>query len=153
MVQKQKLKSERGRLNEGLKDMFMTMDPDAFREATKQLANLRDTNKPGFNQVLVLFEEFKNNEQAKNCVGNVIDKKFKKRDYNLIEILKTLLSSYWVSQSYYKGGYFWRLIPKKKENESEEQFDFRRKMMEDNLMQVMLGVLDDCDYYIKGTQK
>ena len=42
---------------------------------------------------------------------------------------------------------------KKKENESEEQFDFRRKMMEDNLMQVMLGVLDDCDYYIKGTQK
>ena len=29
-----------------------------------------------------------------------------------------------------------------------DQFDFRRKMMEDNLMQVMLGVLDDCDYYI-----
>ena len=40
----------------------------------------------------------------------------------------------------------------KKENESEAQFDIRCKRMEDNLMQVMLDVLDDCDYYIKGTQ-
>ena len=40
-----------------------------------------------------------------------------------------------------------------KENESEAQFDIRRKRMEDNLMQVMLDVLDDCDYYVKGTQK
>ena len=44
-------------------------------------------------------------------------------------------------------------MPRKKENESEAQFDIRRKRMEDNLMQVMLDVLDDCDYYIKGTQK
>ncbi len=152
MVQKQKLKSERGRLNEGLKDMFMTMEPELFRCAVKSLAKLRDTNKPGFNQVLVLFEEFKNNEQAKNCVGNVIDKRFKKLDNNLKELLKTLFSSYWYSQRYYVGGYFWRMMPMKKENESEAQFDIRCKRMEDNLMQVMLDVLDDCDYYIKGTQ-
>ena len=33
MTQKQKLKSERGNLNVGIKDMFMTMDPEAFRIA------------------------------------------------------------------------------------------------------------------------
>ena len=49
MAQKQKLKSERGSLNVGIKDMFMTMEPDAFRIAVDKLAKLRDTDKDGFN--------------------------------------------------------------------------------------------------------
>ena len=64
MAQKQKLKSERGRLNEGIKDMFMTMEPELFRCAVKSLAKQRDTNKPGFNLVLDLFEEFKNKDKS-----------------------------------------------------------------------------------------
>ena len=47
MAQKQKLKSERGRLNEGLKDMFMTMDPKSFRNAVEELAEPRDSDKKG----------------------------------------------------------------------------------------------------------
>ena len=45
MAQKQKLKSERGNLNVGIKDMFMTMDPEAFRIALEMLATLRDSDK------------------------------------------------------------------------------------------------------------
>ena len=55
MVQKQKLKSERGSLNVGIKDMFMTMDPPNFRISTLELAELRDSDKPGFNLVLKKF--------------------------------------------------------------------------------------------------
>ena len=143
MAQKQKLKSERGNLNVGLKDMFMTMDPKAFREAVKQLADLRDTNKPSFNFVLEKFQELKTVN---------IKKRFIRGNEELNELLSILLSTYWTCQDKYDGGYFWRMMPRKKENESEAQFDIRRKKMEDNLMQVMLDVLDDCDYYIKGTQ-
>ena len=152
MAQKQKLKSERGRLNEGLKDMFMTMDLDAFREAVKQLADLRDTNKPSFNFVLEKFQELKTVKPQEYSVKDVIKKRFIRGNEELNELLSILLSTYWTCQDKYDGGYFWRMMPKKKENESDEQFDIRRKRREDNLMQVMLDVLDDCDYYVKGTQ-
>ena len=152
MAQKRKLKSERGRLNEGLKDMFMTMDLDAFREAVKQLADLRDTNKPSFNFVLEKFQELKTVKPQEYSVKDVIKKRFIRGNEELNELLSILLSTYWTCQDKYDGGYFWRMMPKKKENESDEQFDIRRKRMEDNLMQVMLDVLDDCDYYVKGTQ-
>ena len=152
MAQKQKPKSERGRLNEGLKDMFMTMDPKAFREAVKQLADLRDTNKPSFNFVLEKFQELKTVKPQEYSVKDVIKKRFIRGNEELNELLSILLSTYWTCQDKYDGGYFWRMMPKKKENESEAQFDIRRKRMEDNLMQVMLDVLDDCDYYVKGTQ-
>ena len=152
MAQKQKLKSERGNLNVGLKDMFMTMDPKAFREAVKQLADLRDTNKPSFNFVLEKFQELKTVKPQEYSVKDVIKKRFIRGNEELNELLSILLSTYWTCQDKYDGGYFWRMMPRKKENESEAQFDIRRKKMEDNLMQVMLDVLDDCDYYIKGTQ-
>ena len=153
MAQKQKLKSERGRLNEGLKDMFMTMDPKAFREAVKQLADLRDTNKPSFNFVLEKFQELKTVKPQEYSVKDVIKKRLIRGNEELNNLLSFLLSTYWTCQDKYDGGYFWRMMPKKKENENEAQFDIRRKRMEDNLMQVMLDVLDDCNYYIKGTQK
>ena len=152
MAQKQKLKSERENLNVGIKDMFMTMDPDAFREAVKQLADLRDTNKPSFNFVLEKFQELKTVKPQEYSVKDVIKKRFIRGNEELNNLLSILLSTYWTCQDKYDGGYFWRMMPKKKENESEAQFDIRRKRMEDNLMQVMLDVLDDCDYYVKGTQ-
>ena len=152
MAQKQKLKSERGSLNVGIKDMFMTMDPDAFREAMKQLADLRDTNKPSFDSVLEIFQELKTAKLQEYSVKDVIKKRFIRGNEELNELLSILLSTYWTCQDKYDGGYFWRMMPRKKENESEAQFDIRRKRMEDNLMQVMLDVLDDCDYYVKGTQ-
>ena len=153
MAQKQKLKSERGNLNVGIKDMFMTMDPDAFREALKQLADLRDTNKPNFNFVLEKFQELKTVKPQEYSVKDVIKKRFIRGNEELNELLSILLSTYWTCQDKYDGGYFWRMMPTKKANENDEQFKIRRELMEDNLMQVMLDVLDDCDYYIKGTQK
>ena len=153
MAQKQKLKSERGRLNEGIKDMFMTMDPPNFRISILELAELRDSDKPGFNLVLKKFDEHKKIDFSNGSVTDVIKKRIIRNDDNLNELLSVLLFSYWHCKNLYKGGYFWRMMPTKKENENDEQFDIRRKRMEDNLMQVMLDVLDDCDYYIKGTQK
>ena len=152
MVQKQKLKSERGSLNEGIKDMFMTMDPPNFRISTLELAELRDSDKPGFNLVLKKFEENKKIKLSVGSATDVIKKRIIRNDDNLNELLSILLYSYWCCKTQYKGGYFWRMMPTKKANENEEQFDIRCKKMEDNLMQVMLDVLDDCDYYIKGTQ-
>ena len=148
MAQKQKLKSERGNLNVGIKDMFMTMDPKSFREALKQLADLRETSKPNFNFVLERFQELKTAKPQAYSVKDVIMKRFIRGNEELNNLLSILLSTYWTCQDKYDGGYFWRMMPKKKENESEAQFDIRRKRMEDNLMQVMLDVLDDCDYYI-----
>ena len=153
MAQKQKLKSERGRLNEGIKDMFMTMDPPNFRISILELAELRDSDKPGFNLVLKKFDEHKKIDFSNGSVTDVIKKRIIRNDDNLNELLSILLFSYWCCKTQYKGGYFWRMMPTKKANENEEQFDIRCKKMEDNLMQVMLDVLDDCDYYIKGTQK
>ena len=152
MAQKQKLKSERGRLNEGLKDMFMTMDPKAFREAMKQLADLRESNKEDFNQLLEKFEDLKTDKPEESGVKDVIKKRFIRGNDELNNLLSFLLSTYWTCQDKYDGGYLWRMMPKEKENENEAQFKIRRELMEDNLMQVMLDVLDDCDYYIKGTQ-
>ena len=152
MAQKQKLKSERGRLNEGIKDMFMTMDPKAFREAMKQLADLRESNKEDFNQLLEKFEDLKTDKPEESGVKDVIKKRFIRGNDELNNLLSFLLSTYWTCQDKYDGGYLWRMMPKKKENENEAQFKIRRELMEDNLMQVMLDVLDDCDYYIKGTQ-
>ena len=152
MAQKQKLKSERGRLNEGIKDMFMTMDPKSFREALKQLADLRDCDKPSFNQLLEKFEEHKFNKPAEHRVKDVEKLRIIRRKDELNELLSILLATYWTCQDKYDGGYFWCMMPTKKANESEAQFDIRRKRMEDNLMQVMLDVLDDCDYFVKGTQ-
>ncbi|MBR5068045.1 MAG: hypothetical protein IKX25_01450 [Bacteroidales bacterium] len=146
-MKKQKLKSERGSLNVGIKDIFMTLTPDLFRCAVKTLAKLRDTNKPGFNLVLEKFEKLKNDELRKHHFDSISNKRFIRHDPKLNEILNILLSSYWYCQNYYEGGYFWRMMPTKKENENKVQFDIRRKSMEDNLMQVMLDVLDDCDYY------
>ena len=148
MAQKQKLKSERGNLNEGIKDMFMTMDPPNFRISTLQLAELRDSDKPGFNLVLNKFEENKKINLSVGSATDVIKKRIMRNDDNLNELLSILLYSYWCCKTQYKGGYFWRMMPTKKANESEAQFKIRRERMEDNLMQVMLGVLDDCDYYI-----
>jgi len=152
MAQKQKPKSERGNLNVGIKDMFMTMDPEAFREAVKQLADLRDTNKPSFNFVLEKFQELKTVKPQEYSVKDVIKKRFIRGNEELNELLSILLSTYWTCQDKYDGGYLWCMMPTKKANESEAQFDIRCKRMEDNLMQVMLDVLDDCDYYVKGTQ-
>ena len=149
MAQKQKLKSERGNLNVGIKDMFMTMDPEAFRIALEMLATLRDSDKDGFNLVLEKFQVLKNSKEQNQ--ENILTKmKFRNKVLNLV--VDKLLIMYWLCKIRYDGGYFWRMMPKKKANESEAQFDIRRKRMEDNLMQVMLDVLDDCDYYIKGTQ-
>ncbi len=152
MAQKQKLKSERGRLNEGIKDMFMTMDPKSFREALKQLADLRDSDKPSFILVLEEFEEHKINKPTEQSVKDVEKLRIIRRNEELNELLSIMLATFWTCQDKYDGGYLWCLMPKKKANESEEQFRIRRERMEDNLMQVMLNVLDDCDYYIKGTQ-
>ena len=152
MAQKQKLKSERGRLNEGIKDMFMTMDPDAFCFVANKLAKLRDTNKDGFNVLLEEFEEHKMDKIEHRLVVDVRTKILIQKNKKLNKLLCDILLIYWDHEDIFKGGYFWRLMPTKKENESEAQFDIRRKRMEDNLMQVMLDVLDDCDYYIKGTQ-
>ena len=148
MAQKQKLKSERGSLNVGIKDMFMTMDPPTFLHATYELAELRDNDKPNFNRVLEKFEEHKNKNPRTNSVMDVIKRGLIRNDDNLNELLSVLLFSYWVCKKNYKGGYFWRMMPRKKANENEAQFDIRRKRIEDNLMQVMLDVLDDCNYYI-----
>ena len=152
MAQKQKLKSERGSLNVGIKDMFMTMDPEAFRKAIKQLAELRDNNKSLFNLVLEQFEELKTHKPTDCSIKAVEERKHIRRDKEANQLLSFTLSSYWQCQESCKGGYFWHMMPTQKANESEAQFDIRRKRMEDNLMQVMLEVLDDCDYYIKGTQ-
>ena len=149
MAQKQKLKSERGNLNVGIKDMFMTMDPEAFRIALELLSTLRDSDKDGFNLVLEKFQVLKKTEEQ-NQENILTKKKFRNKVLNLV--VDKLLIMYWLCKIRYDGGYFWRMMPKKKANESEAQFDIRRKRMEDNLMQVMLGVLEDCDYYIKGTQ-
>ena len=148
MAQKRKPKSERGRLNEGIKDMFMTMDPKSFREALKQLADLRDSDKPSFNQVLEKFEEHKIKKPAEHRVKDVEKLRIIRCTDELNELLSILLATYWTCQDKYDGGYFWCMMPTKKTNESNEQFDIRRKRMEDNLMQAMLDVLDDCDYYI-----
>ena len=149
MAQKQKLKSERENLNVGIKDMFMTMDPEAFRIALEMLATLRDSDKDGFNLVLEKFQVLKNsNEQNQENV--LTKKKFRNKVLNLV--VDKLLIMYWLCKIRYDGGYFWRMMPKKKANESEAQCDIRRKRMEDNLMKVMLDVLHDCDYYSKGSQ-
>ena len=153
MSQKQKLKSERGRLNEGIKDMFMTMDPKAFRNAVEELAKLRDSDKKGFNLVLDEFEAHKNDKPEDHYFGNILIQKIIPGNEKRNVIVKELLAMLWTDKERFFGGYFWRMMPRKKANESDEQFDIRRKRMEDNLMQVMLDVLDDCDYYIKGTQK
>ena len=151
--QKQKPKSERGSLNVGIKDMFMTIDPKAFREAIKQLADLRETNKPNFDSLLEKFQELKSDKPKEYSVKDVIKKRFVRGNEELNNLLSILLSTYWSCQDKYDGGYFWCMMPTRKERENEAQFKIRRELMEDNLMQVMLDVLDDCDYYIKGTQK
>ena len=148
MAQKQKLKSERGNLNEGLKDIFLTMDHCSFSEVLERLVELRDKDKKGFDLVLEKFEKLKKDKLNETCVGDVIKKRFIRRNKELNEVLGTLLSYYWTCQVIYDGGYLWCLMPTKKAKESEEQFKIRRERMEDNLMQVMLGVLDDCDFYI-----
>ena len=145
MAQKQKLKSERGSLNVGIKDMFMTMDPDAFRIAMKVLASLRDSDKNGFNQVLEKFEALKNSKEHDQ--ENILSNKIFRNDVQNI-VVKKLFIMYWLCKVRFDGGYFWRMMPRKKANENEAQFDIRRKRMEDDLMQVMLDVLDDCNYYI-----
>ena len=145
MAQKQKLKSERGSLNVGIKDMFMTMDPDAFRIAMEVLASLRDSDKNSFNQVLEKFEALKNSKEHDQ--ENILSNKIFRNDVQNI-VVKKLFIMYWLCKVRYDGGYFWRMMPRKKANENEAQFDIRRKRMEDNLMQVMLDVLDDCNYYI-----
>ena len=147
-MKNQKLKSERGSLNVGIKDIFMTLTPDLFRCAVKTLAKLRDTNKPGFNLVLEKFEKLKNDELRKHHFDSISNKRFIRHDPKLNEILNILLSSYWYCQNYYEGGYFWCMMPTKKENESDNAFRQRLHRMEDLLMDVMLEVLDDCDYYI-----
>ena len=152
MAQKQKLKSERARLNEGIKDMFMTMGPEAFRNAVEELAKLRDSDKKGFNLVLDEFEAHKNDKPEDHYYGNILTQKIIPGNEKRNVIVKELLAMQWTDKERFFGGYFWRMMPTKKETESEAQFDIRRKRMEDNLMQVMLDVLDDCDYYIKGTQ-
>ena len=150
MSQKQKLKSERGSLNVGIKDMFMTMDPDAFRIAMEVLASLRDSDKNGFNQLLEKFQVLKNTEEQEQ--ENILSSKIFRNDVQNI-VVKKLFIMYWLCKVRYDGGYFWRMMPRKKATENEAQFDIRRKRMEDDLMQVMLDVLDDCDFYIKGSQK
>ena len=150
MAQKQKLKSERGSLNVGIKDMFMTMDPDAFRIAMEVLASLRDSDKNSFNQVLEKFEALKNSKEHDQ--ENILSNKIFRNDVQNI-VVKKLFIMYWLCKVRFDGGYFWRMMPRKKANENEAQFDIRRKRMEDNLMQVMLDVLDDCNFYIKGSQK
>ena len=151
MALKQKLKSERGNLNVGIKDMFMTMDPPNFHLSIHELAELRDSDKHGFNQVLEKFEQHKMYRLPKGSITDIIKKRII-RDENLNELLSVLLCSYWHCQDKYDSGYFWRMMPTQKEDESDAQYKIRRKRMEDNLMQVMLDVLEDCDYYIKGTQ-
>ena len=153
MVQKQKLKSERGSLNVGIKDMFMTMDPKAFREAIKQLADLRETNKPNFDSLLEKFQELKSDKPKEYSVKDVIKKRFVRGNEELNNLLSILLSTYWTCQDKYDGGYLWYMMPIRKERENEAQFKIRRELMEDNLMQVMLDVLHDCNFYIKGAQK
>ena len=152
MAQKRKLKSERGNLNEGIKDMFMTMDPKSFRNAVEELAELRDSDKKGFNLVLDEFEAHKNDKPENHLFGNILTQKIIPGNEKRNLMITELLAMHWNDKERFYGGYFWRMMPRKKENESEAQFDIRRKRMEDNLMQVMLDVLDDCDYYIKGTQ-
>ena len=145
MAQKQKLKSERGNLNVGIKDMFMTMDPEAFRIALELLSTLRDSDKNGFNLVLEKFQVLKNSKEQNQ--ENILTKmKFRNKVLNLV--VDKLLIMYWLCKIRYDGGYFWRMMPTKKANENEAQFKIRRELMEDNLMQVMLDVLDDCDYYV-----
>ena len=152
MVQKQKLKSERGNLNVGIKDMFMTMEPALFRSTAKSLAALRDTDKPGFDKLLEKFEERKGQKQGIVFVGDIVKKHYL-RDKKLNRTLSEMLFRYWESQDCHDGGYFWCMIPKEKlEDESEEVFMARKQEMEDLLMQVELLVLQDCGYYIKGTR-
>ena len=153
MAQKEKLKSERGNLNEGIKDIFMTLDPFLFSPMMKELAYLRDTDKTVFNQFLDIFEERKKKKPEILMPEEVRNMQIIQNDEELNRFLCDSLLAYWFCQNIFNGGYFWHMMPKKKENENEAQFDIRRKRMEDNLMQVMLDVLDDCDYYIKGTQK
>ena len=148
MVQKQKLKSERGSLNVGIKDMFMTMSPDLFRIAVEELAELRDSDKNGFNLVLEEFQAHKNDKPEDYYYGNILNQKIIPNNEKQNLIIKELLDMQWTSKESFFGGYFWRMMPRKKANENEAQFDIRRKRMEDNLMQVMLDVLDDCNYYI-----
>ena len=145
MAQKQKLKSERGSLNVGIKDMFMTMDPDAFRIAMEVLASLRDSDKNGFNQVLEKFEALKNSKEHDQ--ENILSNKIFRNDVQNI-VVKKLFIMYWLCNVRFDGGFFWRMMPTMKANENKAQFDIRRKRMEDNLMQVMLDVLDDCNFYI-----
>ena len=152
MAQKQKLKSERGSLNVGIKDMFMTIPTKSFRKIMEDLACLRDTSKSDFNLLLEMFEKFKGKRPETKKIEDVVKRHFIRRNAALNVLLCMLLNIYWQSQDLYDGGFFWRIMPTMKENENKAQFDIRRKRMEDNLMQVMLDVLDDCNYYIKGTQ-
>ena len=149
MVQKQQMKSERGSLNVGIKDMFMTMDPTSFRVVARELAALRDTDKPNFNKLLEKFEEHKVHKEEFLFVADIEQKRYL-RDKRLNRTLSGILFLYWESQDCNDGGYYWRLIPKEKlEDESEEVFKARKQEMEDLLMQVELLVLQDCGYYKK----
>ena len=148
MIQKQKLKSERVNPNVGIKDLFMTMDPPKFRISIYELAKLRDSDKPSFNLLLKKFEEHKKIDWSKGSVTDFIKNRLIRNDDNLNELLSILLYSYWICKDQYKGGYFWCMMPTKKENESDNVFRQRLHRMEDLLMDISYEVLDDLDFFI-----
>jgi len=146
--QNQPLKSERGSLNVGIKDMFMTMTPELFRTAMRVLDAARDPDKKDFNLLLEKFELHKQNKPRSYKPDEVEQMRLIRGNDALNRILSGMLASYWHGQDMYDGGFFWRMMPKRKTTESEEQYRKRRHRMEDNLMQLEIDVLDDCSFFI-----
>ena len=143
MAQKQKLKSERRSGNTAMMDLFLTLEPQSFKEKVQELSHLFDTDKKSFNLLLEKFDALK---------GSPIDnfllnrKKFiDKEDINAM--LQDLLSMYWYSQEDYAGGYLKCMLPKQKEYESDNDFKLRLHEMEDILSALFVSMLREYDYF------
>jgi hypothetical protein len=128
---------------EAMTEMFIVMDPQSYRKIIKALKGL---NKDDFNLMLESFDKHKN-EKPEAYDTKAIAKKHYIRKDSLNNLLSEMLCWFWYGQNTYEGGYLKRLLPVKKEKESEAQFDGRYCLMWDSLMDLMIQTLDDCEYF------
>ena len=139
----QKQKSERRSGNTAMMDLFLTLEPQLFKEKVQELSHLFDTDKKSFNLLLEKFEALKGSPINPFLLNR---KKFiDKEDINAM--LQDLLSMYWYSQEDYAGGYLKCMLPKQKEYESDNDFKLRLHEMEDILSALFVSVLREYDYF------
>ena len=139
----QKQKSERRSGNTAMMDLFLTLEPQSFKEKVQELSHLFDTDKKSFNLLLEKFEALKGSPINPFLLNR---KKFiDKEDINAM--LQDLLSMYWYSQEDYAGGYLKCMLPKQKEYESDNDFKLRLHEMEDILSALFVSMLREYDYF------